>query len=85
MERAFDLALGLGAIRRADSGEVTAEPGECDQCGVANDVAGDRILVVEDSARAVVENLIWHTVECLEGADLAANPSSQRADVAGHQ
>ena len=84
MERAFDLALGLGAIRQAGSGEVTAEPGENDQYGVANDVAGDRILVVEDSARAVVENLIWH-VECLEGAGLAANPSSQRADVAGHQ
>ena len=75
-ERPLDLALGLGPVRPAGFGMEAVVAGQIDQGAVVDDaasvgLAGDRRL------HAVIEHLVRHAAQRLEGGHMAAQHGRQ--------
>ena len=76
-ERALDLALRLGPVGLARLRQVAVVAGEVEQGAVVDDVASLGILAAEHGAHAVVEDLLRHAAERLEGGGMAAQQRRQ--------
>ena len=76
-ERPLDLALRLGPVRPAGLRQIAVVAGELEQGAVVDDVAGLGILAAEHGPHAVVEDLLRHAAERLEGGGMAAQQGLQ--------